>query len=207
MDGHYDAIIIGGGHNGLVTACYLAKAKWKVLVLERRYIVGGACVTEETFPGFKVSTAAYVNSLFDKKIVRDLRLAARPRRDAAGAEGRLHGPPGRQVGLAVRPQRRAPAPGGAARLWSLLCRRVEGRPGHARPPKIDRLRLPREAERDLAEAHAWYHAQSSRLARVFLEAVNTSLRSILRHPEAHQVIDRRTRRALLRRFPYAVFFV
>lgn len=70
----YDAIIIGGGHNGLVTACYLAKAKWKVLVLERRYIVGGACVSEETFPGFKVSTAAYVNSLFRPEIVADLKL-------------------------------------------------------------------------------------------------------------------------------------
>ncbi|MDP9025450.1 MAG: NAD(P)/FAD-dependent oxidoreductase [Candidatus Eremiobacteraeota bacterium] len=70
----YDAIIIGGGHNGLVTAAYLAKQKWKVLVLERRYIVGGACVSEETFPGFKVSTAAYVNSLFRPEIVRDLRL-------------------------------------------------------------------------------------------------------------------------------------
>src|SRR5262249_5576273 len=70
----YDAIIIGGGHNGLVTACYLARAKWKVLVLERRHIVGGACVTEETFPGFKVSTAAYVNSLFRPEIIRDLRL-------------------------------------------------------------------------------------------------------------------------------------
>jgi phytoene dehydrogenase-like protein len=75
MPGTYDAIIIGGGHNGLVTACYLAKAKWKVLVLERRYIVGGACVTEETFPGFKVSTAAYVNSLFRPEIIRELRLA------------------------------------------------------------------------------------------------------------------------------------
>ncbi len=63
MQSTYDAIIIGGGHNGLVTACYLARAKRKVLVLERRYIVGGACVSEErTFPGFKVSTAAYVNS-------------------------------------------------------------------------------------------------------------------------------------------------
>src|SRR2546422_817840 len=74
MAGKYDAIIIGGGHNGLVTACYLARAKWKVLVLERRYVVGGACVTEETFPGFKVSTAAYVNSLFRPEIIRDLRL-------------------------------------------------------------------------------------------------------------------------------------
>jgi phytoene dehydrogenase-like protein len=70
----YDAIVIGGGHNGLVTACYLARAKWKVLVLERRYIVGGACVSEETFPGYKVSTAAYVNSLFRPEIIRDLHL-------------------------------------------------------------------------------------------------------------------------------------
>lgn len=75
MTSRYDAIVIGGGHNGLVTACYLAKAKWKVLVLERRDIVGGACVTDErTFPGFKVSTAAYVNSLFRPEIIRDLRM-------------------------------------------------------------------------------------------------------------------------------------
>src|SRR6516164_3785213 len=70
-----DAIIIGGGHNGLVTAAYLARAGRKVVVLERRPLVGGACVTEETFPGFRVSTAAYVNSLFRKEIIRDLRLA------------------------------------------------------------------------------------------------------------------------------------
>jgi phytoene dehydrogenase-like protein len=75
MAGHYDAVIIGAGHNGLVAACYLARGGWKVLVLERRPVVGGACVTEEVFPGFKVSTAAYVNSLFRKEIVRDLRLA------------------------------------------------------------------------------------------------------------------------------------
>ena len=74
MQKTYDAIVIGGGHNGLVTACYLARAKWRVLLLERRYLVGGACVTEETFPGFKVSTAAYVNSLFRPEIIRDLRL-------------------------------------------------------------------------------------------------------------------------------------
>src|SRR5205823_2001305 len=78
----YDAIIIGAGHNGLVTACYLARKHWKVLVLERRYLVGGACVTEDgrrafgrpDLENFKVSTAAYVNSLFRKEIVRDLRL-------------------------------------------------------------------------------------------------------------------------------------
>ena len=71
----YNAIVVGAGHNGLVTACYLARAGLRVLVLERRYLVGGACVTEEIFPGFKVSTAAYVNSLFRGEIVRDLRLA------------------------------------------------------------------------------------------------------------------------------------
>src|SRR4051812_18397211 len=69
-----EAIIIGAGHNGLVTACYLAKAGWRVTVLERRPLVGGACVTEEIFPGFKVSTAAYVNSLFRKEIIRELKL-------------------------------------------------------------------------------------------------------------------------------------
>ncbi len=75
MAGKYDVIIIGGGHNALVTACYLARARRRVLVLERRYLVGGACVTEENvFPGFKVSTAAYVNSLFSPEIIRELRL-------------------------------------------------------------------------------------------------------------------------------------
>ncbi len=70
----YDAIVIGAGHNGLVTACYLAKAGRRVLVLERRPVVGGACVTEPVFRGYKVSTAAYVNSLFRPEIIRDLRL-------------------------------------------------------------------------------------------------------------------------------------
>jgi phytoene dehydrogenase-like protein len=72
----YDAIVVGAGHNGLVAACYLARAGRRVLVLERRPLVGGTCVTEETFPGFKVSTAAYVSSLFHPQIVRDLRLGA-----------------------------------------------------------------------------------------------------------------------------------
>jgi phytoene dehydrogenase-like protein len=75
MPASYDAIIVGAGHNGLVTAAYLARAGKRVLVLERRPVVGGACVTEETFPGFKVSTAAYVNSLFRPEIIRDLKLA------------------------------------------------------------------------------------------------------------------------------------
>jgi phytoene dehydrogenase-like protein len=70
----YDAIVIGAGHNGLVTAAYLARAGRKVLVLERRDFLGGACVTEELWPGFKVSTAAYVNSLLRPEIIRDLEL-------------------------------------------------------------------------------------------------------------------------------------
>jgi len=70
----YDSIIIGGGHNGLVCAAYLARAGKKVLVLERRSLVGGASVTEELWPGYKVSTAAYVVSLLLPEIERDLEL-------------------------------------------------------------------------------------------------------------------------------------
>ena len=74
MAATYDLIVVGGGHNGLVTAGYLARAGVKVLVLERREVLGGACVTEELWPGFKVSTAAYVNSLLRPEIIRDLDL-------------------------------------------------------------------------------------------------------------------------------------
>ncbi|HYW44538.1 MAG TPA: NAD(P)/FAD-dependent oxidoreductase [Bryobacteraceae bacterium] len=70
----YDAIIIGGGHNGLVTAAYLARAGRKVLVLERRELVGGCSVTEEIWPGYRVSTAAYLTSLMQERIVRELEL-------------------------------------------------------------------------------------------------------------------------------------
>jgi phytoene dehydrogenase-like protein len=70
----WDAVIIGAGHNGLVTAAYLARAGMKVLVLERRQILGGACATEEIFPGYKVSTAAYLCSLMQERIIRELDL-------------------------------------------------------------------------------------------------------------------------------------
>ena len=60
----YDCVIVGAGHNGLVTAAYLAKAGKSVCVLERRHVIGGCSVTEELWPGYKVSTASYVISLF-----------------------------------------------------------------------------------------------------------------------------------------------
>src|SRR5437867_9383483 len=74
MPGSYDIIIIGAGHNGLVAAAYLARAGMRVLVLERRELVGGACVTEAVWPGFNVATASYVSSLFRPEIIRDLGL-------------------------------------------------------------------------------------------------------------------------------------
>src|SRR6266852_5732236 len=70
----YDAIVIGGGHNGLTTAAYLAKAGKKVLVLERRHVVGGAAVTEELYPGFKYSVCSYVVSLLRPEVIRELEL-------------------------------------------------------------------------------------------------------------------------------------
>jgi phytoene dehydrogenase-like protein len=70
----YDAIVIGGGHNGLTAAAYLARAGRKVLVLERRHVLGGAAVTEEVFPGFRFSVASYVVSLLRPEIIRDLDL-------------------------------------------------------------------------------------------------------------------------------------
>jgi len=70
----YDAVIVGGGHNGLVTAAYLGRAGRKVLVLERRELVGGCAVTEEIWPGYRVSTAAYLTSLLQERIVRELEL-------------------------------------------------------------------------------------------------------------------------------------
>ena len=71
----FDAVIIGGGHNGLTCAAYLAQAGLKVVVVERRGIVGGAAVTEAFHPGFRNSTASYTVSLLDPQVIRDLRLA------------------------------------------------------------------------------------------------------------------------------------
>jgi phytoene dehydrogenase-like protein len=70
----YDAIVIGGGHNGLISAAYLARAGRKTLVLEKRHVLGGAAVTEEVFPGFRFSVASYVVSLLRPEIIRELEL-------------------------------------------------------------------------------------------------------------------------------------
>ena len=70
----YDAVIIGGGHNGLTTAAYLAKAGWKTLVLEKRRILGGATTSDEIVPGYTFSVLSYVVSLLRPEIIRDLEL-------------------------------------------------------------------------------------------------------------------------------------
>ena len=70
----YSAIVVGGGHNGLVAAAYLAAAGSRVLVLERRDFVGGACITEELFPGFRVSSCSYICHLLQRKVIDDLEL-------------------------------------------------------------------------------------------------------------------------------------
>src|SRR5215813_14709836 len=74
MAQHYDVVVIGGGHNGLTNAAYLAKAGKKVLVLERRHVLGGAAVTEEIIPGFLFSECSYVVSLLRPEIIRELDL-------------------------------------------------------------------------------------------------------------------------------------
>jgi phytoene dehydrogenase-like protein len=74
MSNPIDVLIIGGGHNGLVTAGYLARAGLKATVLERRAVLGGACVTEEVWPGFKVSTLSYLCSLLQPRVIEDLEL-------------------------------------------------------------------------------------------------------------------------------------
>ena len=74
MTRRYDALVVGGGHNGLVCAFHLARAGLKVRVLERRNIVGGAAVTEEFHPGFRNSTASYTVSLLRPRVIADMKL-------------------------------------------------------------------------------------------------------------------------------------
>ena len=95
MAQRYDAVIIGGGHNGLISAAYLARAGMTTLVLEQRHVLGGAAVTEEVFPGFRFSIFSYVVSLLLPEILLEPKLprrgggnqAARGRECAAGGGG------------------------------------------------------------------------------------------------------------------------
>ena len=72
----YDAIVVGAGHNGLTAAAYLARGGLSTLVLERREIVGGCCVTEEIMPGCRASTTSYIASMLRPTVIRDLNLSA-----------------------------------------------------------------------------------------------------------------------------------
>lgn len=74
MTAAYDVVIIGAGHNGLVAGTYLARAGLRVLLLERRDIIGGACVTEELFPGYRISSCSYICHLLQEKVINDLEL-------------------------------------------------------------------------------------------------------------------------------------
>ncbi|HKZ91376.1 MAG TPA: NAD(P)/FAD-dependent oxidoreductase, partial [Candidatus Limnocylindrales bacterium] len=74
MPDSFDAVVIGGGHNGLISAAYLAKGGLRTLVLERREMLGGATLTQEVFPGFRFSVVSYVVSLLRPEIIRDLQL-------------------------------------------------------------------------------------------------------------------------------------
>src|SRR5579864_5216792 len=71
----YDTVVIGAGHNGLTAAAYLARAGYSTLVLERRDIVGGCCVTEQIAPGCRASTTSYIASMLRPEVIRDLHLA------------------------------------------------------------------------------------------------------------------------------------
>ena len=74
MKPHYDAVIVGGGHNGLTCGAYLSRAGVKVLVVERREIIGGAAVTGEIAPGYRSSMASYYQGLLQPKVILDLEL-------------------------------------------------------------------------------------------------------------------------------------
>ena len=101
----YDAVVIGGGHNGLVAACYLTGAGLSVAVLERASVVGGAAVTETLAPGFRLSTASYVLSLMPRRILDELDRDDRPKMFAERVAGHGSGSPLRSGRESCHPTR------------------------------------------------------------------------------------------------------
>src|SRR3989304_3866632 len=143
----YDALIIGAGHNGLVTAAYLARAGLRVLALERRPVVGGSCVTEEVWPGYRVSTAAYLCGLLQPRppggggarpILPGGRAALRRVRGVSGAPGLLR----RTVAAHHAPRRAPPDLGGP-----LAARAAGAAPRAAAPADAGAGAAPPHAER------------------------------------------------------------
>ena len=163
----YDAIVVGGGHNGLVAGFYLARAGLRTVILERRDIVGGACVTEEFAPGFRASTGAYVLSMLRESIWRDMRLVQRGIQvDAAGPDAqrvprrrplhrrRRYGPDARGDPALLAARRRRPR---AVRRGPRTVRRRRDpvlRADGARPARPQRARSARAGARRTDRAPA-----------------------------------------------------
>ena len=128
MAERYDAIVVGGGHNGLVTAAYLARAGMRTVALERRDVLGGAAVTEEIIPGFRFSVASYVVSLLRPEIVRELEL---PRHglEILPLDGTLHAARGRLPVAHERPRPHAARAAPVVALRRRGLRRVRDRDG------------------------------------------------------------------------------
>ncbi len=151
-----DVIVIGAGHNGLVCAAYLGMAGLRVRVLERRAVIGGACVTEEICPGFRNSTAAYAVSLLQPKVIRDLRLArAWPaHRRAPGAEFPA------AAGRTLSAHRRGPQRTRDRQIQPPRCPTIWRVPGRDRPRRIGAAR-PR-AQGTAKSAVGKFHPQPGR---------------------------------------------
>jgi phytoene dehydrogenase-like protein len=150
MPQQYDAIIVGGGHNGLVAATYLARGGRRVLVLERRDLLGGACITEELFPGYRLSSCSYICHLLQEKVVVDLEL---PRH-------------GFQV-YALEPARFHPFPDGRHLVvWDDHVRTAAGIERHSRRDAAAYPRWMDLWERAARLLHPWFLAPAPSYAEV-----------------------------------------